>query len=361
MPLAEGYGEDFDLSDPAMGMARVPRVGSYRGFVFASLSPDGPDLKTHLGQATLAFDELNDLAPDGEVELAAGVHRYTIRGNWKFQAENNCDMYHAPYAHASSLGRDNRQFQRFEGDRGVSFSDRDGSALPLWDEAGLWVTGLGHVIQGPLPRTGEANSPADTRYRAMLEEKHGLERARELMSPRRLATLIYPNVLIHSWNRHVRVFVPQSVDRTEVRVYPIHLKGIPEELFQREIRHLNVTHAAASFIQPDDVETFGRQQVGLTADSADWVRFTRGSGADLVDSEMGWRTLVPTRLACATNMRRGGVICAPRRESPGTPEYLRPTETPYLSGGPRKSSVRAAMAIGIEPSVAVFSRIAGLI
>ena len=35
--MRRGYGPDFNLNDPALGMGRVPRVAVYRGFVFASL------------------------------------------------------------------------------------------------------------------------------------------------------------------------------------------------------------------------------------------------------------------------------------------------------------------------------------
>ncbi|MGG7379041.1 Rieske 2Fe-2S domain-containing protein, partial [Escherichia coli] len=37
VPLPEGYGEKPDL-----GLARVPRVASYKGFVFGSHAADGP-------------------------------------------------------------------------------------------------------------------------------------------------------------------------------------------------------------------------------------------------------------------------------------------------------------------------------
>ena len=36
--MPRGYGKDFDFTNPALGMGRLPRVGIYRGFVFASLA-----------------------------------------------------------------------------------------------------------------------------------------------------------------------------------------------------------------------------------------------------------------------------------------------------------------------------------
>ena len=36
--MPRGYGKDFDFTNPALGMGRLPRVGIYRGFVFASIA-----------------------------------------------------------------------------------------------------------------------------------------------------------------------------------------------------------------------------------------------------------------------------------------------------------------------------------
>ena len=46
------------------------------------------------------------------------------------------------------------------------------------------------------------------------------------------------------------------------------------------IRLLNVTHAAASFVQSDDLEAFTRTQAGLRSEQTDWVDFSRGLGVE---------------------------------------------------------------------------------
>ena len=45
VPLNHGYPKDFDPSNPKTSMRAVPRVKSYRGFVFASMAADGPSLE----------------------------------------------------------------------------------------------------------------------------------------------------------------------------------------------------------------------------------------------------------------------------------------------------------------------------
>ena len=62
----DGYDED-DLEGPEFALGRVPRVGSYRGFVFASLAADGPSLREHLGNAAEYLDLFCDLSPTGRL------------------------------------------------------------------------------------------------------------------------------------------------------------------------------------------------------------------------------------------------------------------------------------------------------
>jgi hypothetical protein len=86
-------------------------------------------------------------------------------------------------------------------------------------------------------------------------------------------------------NIHVRVIKPIAVDRTEVTIYPIRLVGAPQAMNFGNIRLLNVTHSAASFVQTDDLESFVRAQKGLQSTMTDWVDISRGLGAEEPDRE----------------------------------------------------------------------------
>jgi hypothetical protein len=52
------------------------------------------------------------------------------------------------------------------------------------------------------------------------------------------------------------------------------------------IRLLNVTHSAASFVQTDDLEAFARTQKGLRSRLTDWVDISRGLGEEEPDREL---------------------------------------------------------------------------
>jgi benzoate/toluate 1,2-dioxygenase subunit alpha len=76
------------------------------------------------------------------------------------------------------------------------------------------------------------------------------------------------------------------VDRTEVTVFPIRLVGAPPAMNFGNIRLLNVTHSAASFVQTDDLESFARIQSGLRSRGTDWVDISRGLGEEEPDREL---------------------------------------------------------------------------
>src|SRR5229473_3902378 len=59
VPLRSGYeGTDVDVKDPRYSMMKVPRVESYRGFIFASLAESGPGLADYLGDARSSIDDM---------------------------------------------------------------------------------------------------------------------------------------------------------------------------------------------------------------------------------------------------------------------------------------------------------------
>lgn len=288
--MPRGYGEQFDLTDPALGMRRVPRVGICRGFVFASLAEEGPSLDEWLGHARDSIDEVVDRAPDGEIDLGAGVHRYAFRGNWKLQLENVVDMYHVPFSHESSVSRSGRQFGRRPGEeKSSAISDR-GTAAKQWEERIAWGSrSCGHGYNGT--QKFAETVPDNDAWRAWvaaLEARHGPERTKDILRPIRHNTAFYPNMALQALNTHVRVIVPIAVDRTEIHVYPVRFKGAPDELNRSFVRHLNLTHSAASLIQTDDLECFRRCQTGVAAQSSDWVWFARGVENDREDEHGGY-------------------------------------------------------------------------
>src|SRR4030095_5827476 len=83
-------------------MKKAARVENYRGFVFASLSPSGPGLLEFLGESKVAFDDMCDRAPGGEVEVVPNCFRVIQHSNWKIFLENQLDALHPSVTHPST-------------------------------------------------------------------------------------------------------------------------------------------------------------------------------------------------------------------------------------------------------------------
>ena len=91
-----------DLKREEMGLIRMPRVGRFAGFIFASFAEDGPSLEEYLGHAGKYLTWISEMGPDG-IRLTAGDHRMKYAANWKLQIENTIDNYHFGFVHRSFL------------------------------------------------------------------------------------------------------------------------------------------------------------------------------------------------------------------------------------------------------------------
>jgi len=283
VPMRRDFPDEA-LENPQFGMAALPRVESYRGFVFASFNADAEPLLDYLAEARRGIDELVDRAPEGEVALSAGCHRYHYRGNWKLQLENLADMYHPAACHASTVGPDGRQFKRRAGDEGgdAAFFAPNGEAVV----AQTGVRGLNnrHSSEASLFDREQSGGHWDD-YRAIMVQRYGEERTADILRNRRHSMTFFPSSDILLAQTSVRVIRPLAVDRTEVEVWPVRLTGAPESISDDLVRFVNMTHAAASFIQSDDMEAFERCQEGLRTQGSDWVLVARGLGAEVDEGE----------------------------------------------------------------------------
>jgi phenylpropionate dioxygenase-like ring-hydroxylating dioxygenase large terminal subunit len=259
VPFRSGYPPDLDFSD--LGLMRLPRVESHRGFVFAGLSSDGQSLGEFLGPVGKYIDKIVDCAPEGEIEVRSGVLKYEYPANWKLQCENFMDHYHAPFTHESAFalrywGQENKLEQQA----------RDSIEIRAFSH--------GHsVMFHPAWTRERAELPED--YAAALERSRGKETMREILSGD-VNLHVYPNLIFQEYSQAFRVIRPVAVDRTQVFVYPYRLKGAPQAFNDRKVRGVSRWASATGTGQPDDMETFVRAQEGLQAERPEWVILARG-------------------------------------------------------------------------------------
>lgn len=250
-------GAYAELPKEELGLVKLPRLESYRGFIFGSLSPEGPSLREHLGEARKYIDRVIDLHPEG-IELVAGAHRVRFDGNWKLQVENSIDNYHFAFVHRSYIDL----MIKSNGEPPSVASDVYRN--PDWCTRDL---GGGHAV-------AEFGNP---------DERNDFAGIGDL--PFNL--IVFPNlVLIGS---HVRVVHPRGVEDTEVVFYPIF--GVNEDAANDAAlsRH-EAFYGPSGFGATDDVEVaFSRTKDGMRAVEEDWVWFGRGSTTE-VEEDDGTRT-----------------------------------------------------------------------
>ena len=288
VPIPSGYEPGGADKLAALSMVPVPRVALYRGFIFASLAAEGPSLAEWLGPAASSFDDMVDRAPDGELEVAGGVFKHAYDGNWKLVLENHLDGVHPNYVHQSSVNiareaPDPGQPEKYA-DISVRQMRQNGAPDPVWEAIGVWNTGWGHGWLGDYHDdsrlvTGLAN-PVFAEYHKRMEAKLGAERARHVLGVTRWNTIVYPNCSFMSQFRQLRIVHPIAVDRTVVYTYCFRLKGAPEQMFRDTVAFANVVNGTASWVLTDDLEVYGRAQVGLSAPGVEWVYVGRGHGRD---------------------------------------------------------------------------------
>ncbi len=264
VPFPGGYGAGFDPG--ALGLIPAPRVGVYRGFIFASLAAQGEDLESHLGRARYYLDLILDAAPGDRITVHPDCERYAYPGNWKLQIENLLDGYHPNFTH--QIAFDIAEDRRGASGRKANREDSGATARALGHGHGL-------LEYSGVNRGYRADDASVAAYRARLEERLGVARAAAVLGAD-LQLFIFPNLFFQNARQHYRVVQPLAVDQTEVRAYPYALDGAPDAVNARHARDLGWWASAAAFGQPDDLEAFARCQEGLAVAAAPWVLFSRG-------------------------------------------------------------------------------------
>ncbi|MEM6108827.1 Rieske 2Fe-2S domain-containing protein [Mycobacterium sp. 050272] len=275
VPMREAYGEAFNQVRSELGLAEAPRVDSYGGFIFASLSPEGVTLGEHLGKATHAIDRLLNLSPTRAIDLRANWMKHLHHANWKMVVENNVDGYHALFTHASvydairpaKVSHVPTKVDVLVRDIGEGHSEIDYSdEYRKLDEEFVWY--------GRIPRAKLAE------YVGALEGAYGPEQAHDALVVGPPHTLIWPNLFLAEMN--VMFVEPQATDRTVAYTTAVLIPG-QDKLNERTLRRAEGAMGPAGFLIADDGEIGMRNQAGLAAEEPEWLVLSRGADSDVTD------------------------------------------------------------------------------
>ncbi len=285
IPLTKGYeGTRMSPDDPDFSLKPAARVESYRGFVFASLSPHGPSLADFLGDAKVAFDDMCDRSPVGEVEAVPVCHRVVQQSNWKFFMENQLDALHPSVTHQSTGVPARRVENRVKAEKGAAplyfhYLSAFASSFDQWDSVQTVNFPHGHGIlkayMGLRP-----TDPDTLEHETLLKQAYGPERAEAYLSRSIHHVLVYPYLSVQSPLQQLRCLRPLGPDRTLSEIWHFRLKGVPEAIYRRSLWYFNLVNSPATMINADDLENWTRGQRGLESTGGDWVSFHRNYGGD---------------------------------------------------------------------------------
>jgi phenylpropionate dioxygenase-like ring-hydroxylating dioxygenase large terminal subunit len=290
IPMMEsGYaGTRFGKDSPDCSMKPAARVESYRGFVFASLAKDGPTLKEFLGESRIAFDDMCDRAPEGEVEIVPTCFRVIQHSNWKIFLENQLDALHPSVTHQST-GRAAHEVEKMiakktkKGEVPLSYHMLSAFAtvtIDKWDAFQTLNYPHGHCIltgyMGLRPQ-----DPDTLAYDKVMIKAYGRKRFEEIVGVNIHHVLIYPGLSVQSPLQQLRAVRPLGVDKTLTEIWHFRLKGAPEAIYRRSLAYYNLVNSPSTMINADDLENFWKCHQGLASDGGDWVTFGRHFGRDI--------------------------------------------------------------------------------
>ena len=278
VPWKDRQTADFDRS--ITGLIEVAKLDTYRGFIFASLSPNVAPLTEHLGRATEFIDIYLDLSPTGRIALSAGRHEYQLRANWKQPIENVVDGYHPTFTHQSYF---DLLRTRLEGNvNTVKQFGYDGTGtMTRYLGNGHCVLDMRGVDRSKMIGTSFPDPDAEAVLRRSIEKRLGEARAAEILTYRGgdgFNLIVYPNLMLV--NNQVRVVEPRKPGVTYVYAYPTLLESVPEVLNESRLRSHEDFFGPAGLGAPDDWAMLERQWEGMQAwggsPNDDWLVYERG-------------------------------------------------------------------------------------
>ena len=272
-----GYGPQFDLKAHALG--RLPRVESYRGYVFGSLNAEVEPLLDWLGPAREHLDWSidRDGAEGTHVRVVESI-RMTYKGNWKHQNDNNTDGYHTPFLHAAT-----NKMNRLRHGSGKWLSHVNDQTDMVCQ-----YLGHGHKLGDHRPELKSAwrqsrpvpgRETFSERLIAQAGEEKALEQL-ELVGRAGINLVIYPNLFIMG-NGTFAVFEPVAVDLTNIRYFGTLIGDAPEEVNQLRVRFEEDFHNVGSR-DDSEIQELVQHTLAVTPEM-EWLDVSRGMCRQTID------------------------------------------------------------------------------
>ena len=285
VPWPEGYAEKI-VRDPKYNLAQVPRIESYRGFIFGTLNMDAVSLTAHLGPIKRPIDEWLDRNPGGRV-VVCEANRLKFKGNWKLAYDNSGDGYHVVFSHRSLLKTENR-FKDERTAKGMSYYQTTPDEQPMY----IQYMGNGHHFKDKRPNIDrkpgalwaiESLHPGMEHVQEKLRGRFGdrAESMLDLAGSEPVNINVFPNLSL--LGNHIQVFEPISFEETDTIWYGTRIEDVDGTLGEEALADINALRMRTqegfpNFGEVDDLTNFEQIQRGLKAPEDEWIYMHRGLG-----------------------------------------------------------------------------------
>lgn len=268
----QGYDQDITELRSELGLAQSTQVGVYGGFIFANLLGDAGPFEDYIAPAKDAIDRLLALSPEGRIELRAGWMKHDNGANWKIVNEVQVDGYHPLFVHESLYtGVKGPKVEYASDELLVAIRDLGGGHSEVdysreyrnQDREFIWFSSI------PRERVPQ--------YIVDMEAAFGPEETHRRLVDGPSHTFIWPNLFLAEMQ--VMYVEPVAAERTIQYTSPVSLVGA-EEMNARIIRQTEGAMGPAGFLIADDAEMGERNQIGLHAQTPEWVLFSRGKASE---------------------------------------------------------------------------------
>ena len=279
IPGQEDYGE-YGSNNPAFNMSAL-RFENYRGFIFANLSEDGPNLKDFLGGVRRVIDNMVERSPTGKLKVTGGCFQAMHRNNWKIYLENLHDGVHPLFVHQSSISASQEQIRLRENiPLPLQLIQANNQPLAQMKELEVTCYKNGHSDMRGFRDPRDTDDAVVHDYIDELEKQLGEEKALDILNLNLHNSCLYPNASAHPSFLQMRKIIPVAVDRTIVEAWVFRWEGAPDAIHKRNITYANTVHSPASVIKIDDLEAYRRVQEGLNCEAPEWIDQGRRYGRD---------------------------------------------------------------------------------
>lgn len=252
------YHEELDKEQ--WGLVPAGKVQSYKGFVFATMDPDAPDLEEFLGP--VGRMGLDQIALRGMVAVD-GVQKNVLECNWKIAVDNIVDWYHVDISHASAVMSSYlpRVNSRDESDFATNLLGARNHRVVMGD--------YGHVIGGPrvtegVRKTAEAafgkppspDMPPEAFLMLWRTDPAMREQAGDIAMDAMGHPNIFPNTWVASFGNQICLRLPKGPNKTELWWFTFVDPNAPPQAKAIAIAAATRGFGPAGMLEQDDGENW---------------------------------------------------------------------------------------------------------